>query len=257
MLVPILDFDHQVYANGARRAQQRPRRGVGCKAGAAGASLASANGRPFVYRSSKSGSADRDHWARRCRRRIQSRGSAVAGRNGRLDGPPDADLLHAMQANSGKARRSDSSRSTASTIAPELRSYENSGSQRTPRWREADSNSRSRGRRPASWAVSVHIRADYFSLAGNQQRRHEAVLDLGRVTRVHHAAFDAHLIGIDPDFRIRVSDRLLEIRDGPFLELGFSNRSVQAVAQSMCAIKRWDPASLPIYFRSSIEWTIL
>jgi hypothetical protein len=25
----------------------------------------------------------------------------------------------------------------------------------------------------------------------------------------------------------------------------------------MCAIKRRDPASLPIYFRSSIEWTIL
>jgi hypothetical protein len=32
--------------------------------------------------------------------------------------------------------------------------------------------------------------------------------------------FDAHLIGIDPDYRIHVSDRLLEIRDGPFLELG-------------------------------------
>jgi putative restriction endonuclease len=32
--------------------------------------------------------------------------------------------------------------------------------------------------------------------------------------------FDAQLIGIDPDFRIHVSDRLLEIHDGPFLELG-------------------------------------
>jgi len=42
-----------------------------------------------------------------------------------------------------KARRSDSSRSTASTIGPELRSYENSGSQRTSRWREVDSNPRS------------------------------------------------------------------------------------------------------------------
>jgi hypothetical protein len=31
---------------------------------------------------------------------------------------------------------------------------------------------------------------------------------------------DAHLIGIDPDYRIHVSDRLLEIHDGPFLELG-------------------------------------
>jgi putative restriction endonuclease len=40
------------------------------------------------------------------------------------------------------------------------------------------------------------------------------------LTKIHHAAFDAHLIGIDPNFRIHVSDRLLEIRDGPFLELG-------------------------------------
>jgi putative restriction endonuclease len=40
------------------------------------------------------------------------------------------------------------------------------------------------------------------------------------LTKIHHAAFDAHLIGIDPDFRVHVSDRLLEIHDGPFLELG-------------------------------------
>lgn len=40
------------------------------------------------------------------------------------------------------------------------------------------------------------------------------------LTKIHHAAFDANLIGIDPDYRIHVSDRLLEIRDGPFLELG-------------------------------------
>ena len=39
------------------------------------------------------------------------------------------------------------------------------------------------------------------------------------LTKLHHAAF-VHLIGIDPDYRIHVSDRLLEIHDGPFLELG-------------------------------------
>src|SRR5205807_3905940 len=31
------------------------------------------------------------------------------------------------------------------------------------------------------------------------------------LTKIHHAAFDAHLIGIDPDFRIHVSDRLLDL----------------------------------------------
>jgi putative restriction endonuclease len=40
------------------------------------------------------------------------------------------------------------------------------------------------------------------------------------LTKLHHAAFDANLIGIDADFRIHVADRLLEIHDGPFLELG-------------------------------------
>lgn len=40
------------------------------------------------------------------------------------------------------------------------------------------------------------------------------------LTKIHHAAFDVHLIGIDPDFGVHVSDRLLKIDDGPFLELG-------------------------------------
>lgn len=40
------------------------------------------------------------------------------------------------------------------------------------------------------------------------------------LTKIHHAAFDANLIGIDPDFRVHVSARLLDIHDGPFLELG-------------------------------------
>ena len=38
------------------------------------------------------------------------------------------------------------------------------------------------------------------------------------LSKIHHAAFDAHLIGIDPDYRIHVSDRLLSLHDGPMLE---------------------------------------
>ena len=37
------------------------------------------------------------------------------------------------------------------------------------------------------------------------------------LSKIHHAAFDAHLIGIDPDYRLHVSDRLLEKEDGPML----------------------------------------
>ena len=38
------------------------------------------------------------------------------------------------------------------------------------------------------------------------------------LSKIHHAAFDAHLIGIDPDYRLHVSDRLLGQSDGPMLE---------------------------------------
>ena len=38
------------------------------------------------------------------------------------------------------------------------------------------------------------------------------------LSKIHHAAFDAHLIGIDPDYQLHVSERLLVQTDGPMLE---------------------------------------
>jgi putative restriction endonuclease len=38
------------------------------------------------------------------------------------------------------------------------------------------------------------------------------------LSKIHHAAFDAHLIGIDADYRLHVSERLLGMHDGPMLE---------------------------------------
>jgi len=38
------------------------------------------------------------------------------------------------------------------------------------------------------------------------------------LSKIHHAAFDAHLIGIDPDFKIHISDRLMRQTDGPMLD---------------------------------------
>ncbi len=38
------------------------------------------------------------------------------------------------------------------------------------------------------------------------------------LSKIHHAAFDAHLIGIDPDYRLYVSERLLGQHDGSMLE---------------------------------------
>jgi putative restriction endonuclease len=38
------------------------------------------------------------------------------------------------------------------------------------------------------------------------------------LSKTYHAAFDAHLIGIDADYRIHVSPRLLDLHDGPTFE---------------------------------------
>jgi putative restriction endonuclease len=40
------------------------------------------------------------------------------------------------------------------------------------------------------------------------------------LSKLHHAAFDANLIGIDPDYRIHVSEMLLRMNDGPMFEQG-------------------------------------
>jgi putative restriction endonuclease len=40
------------------------------------------------------------------------------------------------------------------------------------------------------------------------------------LSKIHHAAFDANLIGIDPDYRIHVSEALLSMSDGPLFEHG-------------------------------------
>lgn len=40
------------------------------------------------------------------------------------------------------------------------------------------------------------------------------------LSRIHHRAFDANLIGVTPDYRIQVSERLMDMQDGVILEGG-------------------------------------
>jgi putative restriction endonuclease len=60
---------------------------------------------------------------------------------------------------------------------------------------------------------AAHIAAD-----GNELLGQPIVTNGLPLSKLHHAAFDNHLIGVDPDYRIIVSDRLLSTRDGPTLE---------------------------------------
>lgn len=61
---------------------------------------------------------------------------------------------------------------------------------------------------------AAHIVAD-----SDEDLGHPVVPNGLPLSKIHHAAFDAHLIGIDADCRIHVSRRLLTMKDGPMLEL--------------------------------------
>lgn len=49
------------------------------------------------------------------------------------------------------------------------------------------------------------------------------------LSKIHHAAFDANLIGVDPDSRIHISEQLLGQKDGPMLEQGIKAMSGRTI----------------------------
>ena len=67
---------------------------------------------------------------------------------------------------------------------------------------------------PEQWLLdAAHIISDRHEQMG------QPVVPNGLpLSKIHHAAFDRHLIGIDPDYRLHVSERLLDQRDGAILE---------------------------------------
>jgi len=60
---------------------------------------------------------------------------------------------------------------------------------------------------------AAHIVADRDERLGQPE-----VVNGLPLSKVHHAAFDGHMIGIDPDYRLHVSDALMDQNDGPTLE---------------------------------------
>ena len=60
---------------------------------------------------------------------------------------------------------------------------------------------------------AAHIISDKNELMG------QPVIPNGLpLSKIHHSAFDSNLIGINPDYRLHVSERLLSQNDGPMLE---------------------------------------
>ena len=41
------------------------------------------------------------------------------------------------------------------------------------------------------------------------------------ICKIHHSAYDANFLGIDPNYTVHINQDLLEERDGPMLKHGF------------------------------------
>ena len=71
---------------------------------------------------------------------------------------------------------------------------------------------------------------DAAHILGDLEERGDAVVANGlSLCSIHHRAFDEDLVGISPDYEVRVSPRLLDDEDGPMLELlkGFHGQELQ------------------------------
>ena len=60
---------------------------------------------------------------------------------------------------------------------------------------------------------AAHIISDKDEIMGQPVIKNGLLL-----SKIHHSAFDSHLIGINPDYKLHVSERLLSQKDGPMLE---------------------------------------
>ena len=61
---------------------------------------------------------------------------------------------------------------------------------------------------------------DAAHIAGDLEANGEPIVPNGlSLCSIHHRAFDQQLVGVSPDYEVRVSKRLLEDEDGPMLEL--------------------------------------
>ena len=89
--------------------------------------------------------------------------------------------------------------------------------------------------------VAAHIVPDAEELG-------EPVVSNGlSLCSIHHTAFDQDLVGVAPDLRVHVSQRLLEDEDGPMLDVlkGFHGTTIEAPSRRLW---RPDTARLAIRF---------
>jgi putative restriction endonuclease len=89
---------------------------------------------------------------------------------------------------------------------------------------------------------------DAAHIVGDVEEMGEPVVSNGlSLCSIHHRAFDEDLVGVAPDLRVHVSQRLLEDDDGPMLDVlkGFHGTTIDAPSRNLW---RPDPERLAVRF---------
>ena len=67
--------------------------------------------------------------------------------------------------------------------------------------------------------------------------------------KIHHAAYDINIVGIDPDYTVHVRSDILSETDGPMLEHGIKEMDKAKLWVPPLAEKKPDPARLEMRFK--------
>jgi putative restriction endonuclease len=88
---------------------------------------------------------------------------------------------------------------------------------------------------------------DAAHIVGDLEERGEPIVSNGlSLCSIHHRAFDHDLVGLTPDYEVRVARRLLDEEDGPMLDLlkGFHNEPIVLPARTS-----WKPDKIRLATR--------
>ena len=73
--------------------------------------------------------------------------------------------------------------------------------------------------------------------------------------KIHHAAYDQNLLGVTPDFEIRINERLLAETDGPMLRHGLQEMHEKRLVLPRRRADLPDKKALEVRFRNFLGTT--
>lgn len=71
---------------------------------------------------------------------------------------------------------------------------------------------------------------DAAHIIGDKEKHGDPVIQNGlSLCKIHHAAFDRYILSVDPDYKIRIRQDVLEETDGPMLQYGIKSLNDQPI----------------------------